>query len=116
MVVMIYYKNLSFDEAAIVTVRTNYLVLIFGVWLKGKGVCRMKISDLSEKSWQLWQRKNWKIVLYLIIMMVNNTPEIKSPQKSTMIKIKEKGKIIIAIIKKVEKKKLNSILKITKKS
>ena len=48
--------------------------------------------------------------------MVNNTPEIKSPQKSTMIKIKEKGKIIIAIIKKVEKKKLNSILKITKKS
>ena len=49
-------------------------------------------------------------------MTVNNTPEIKSPQKSTMIKIKKKGKIIIAIIKKVEKKKLNSILKITKTS
>ena len=69
-------KSKSFDEVVIVTVRRNNLGFIFGVWPKGKGVCRIKISDLKEKSSRICQRKNWKLVLYLTV-----TPEIKSRQK-----------------------------------
>ena len=40
---------MSFDDVASVTVTRNNLGFIFGVWLTGKGVCRIKISDLKEK-------------------------------------------------------------------
>ena len=48
--------------------------------------------------------------------MENITPEIKSPQKRTMIKVKKISKIINAIIKKVGQKKLSSISDTTRKS
>ena len=114
--------NMSFDDVASVTVTRNNLGFIFGVWLTGKGVCRIKISDLKEKVQKhvkkKKKKKKWKVVFYILLYskMENITPEIKSPQKRTMIKVKKISKIINAIIKKVGQKKLSSISETTRKS
>lgn len=63
--------NMSFDDVASVTVTRNNLGFIFGVWLTGKGVCRIKISDLKEKVQKHVKKKKKKKVkssfLYLTL-------------------------------------------------
>lgn len=59
---------MSFDEVASAIVMRNNLGFIFGVWLTGKGGCRINISDLKEKVQKHVQKKKVKSsFLYLTL-------------------------------------------------
>ena len=67
----------------------------------------MKNTDLSEKQTIMTNEKLFVHLIIMIMIMMANTPETKPPHENVYEQREIKGKIVIIIIKKMAKNKLD---------